>query len=117
MIVNWDTELFGLASNLTGSFTSTVLSRAAQINYFCKHNIEFESKTKTHLLVSLSWFKPHTRNTDFGKPLGVWYHDLFELRGVHSVIPVQFLESRCVSLIDNLDGESVLFVCACMDFE
>ena len=31
----------------------------------------------------------------FGKPLGVWYHVLF---GVHSVIPVQFLESRCVSL-------------------
>ena len=90
--------------------------RAANINYYCKHNIDVVGEAKTHLLVYLSWFKPHSRNTDLGKPITVWYHDLVELCGIHSIIPVHCLESRCVSLVDTLDGESVLFVCPCIDF-
>ena len=41
-----------------------------------------------------------------GKPLSVWCPDIFELEGVHSNVPVQFVKHRAVSLISNLAGES-----------
>ena len=115
-MVKCDNDLFGPPLNLASTSATAVVSRAAKINFFRKHTIEMESETKTHLLVSLSWFKPYVRSTDQGKPITVWYHDVFELCGIYSVILVQFLQSRCVSLIDNLGGESVLFVCPCIDF-
>ena len=94
----------------------TTASRAVQIDFFCKSIVEINGESKTHLLVSLAWFKPHPKSYELGKPTTVWYHDLFELHGFHSIIPVQFLTSRAVSLIEQLDNESVLFVCPCIDF-
>ena len=58
----------------------------------------------------LSWFKYHPQNTTFGKLLTVWYSDIFEIGGICSLIPVQFIKCRTVALVDKLDGESVLFV-------
>ena len=51
-----------------------------------------------HSLVSLSWFWYHPRNSDFVKPITVWYHDLLESFGIHSLIPVKFLQSWSVSI-------------------
>ena len=62
----------------------------------------------THLLVNLSWFKYHPKNVAFGKPITLWYHDLFEDCGIHSFIPVQFIRSRSASFIDKLDDESIV---------
>ena len=47
-------------------------------------------------------------------PLGTMI-DLSELYGLHSVISIQFLQLQAVSLIQVLDGDSVLFVCPCID--
>ena len=54
VIANWDSELFGSPSNLTGIPRSNHTYRAAKINYFCKHNIEVKGEAKTHLSVYLS---------------------------------------------------------------
>ena len=95
--------------------TTLLSENAAQIDYFIKHTILIKETPVTHLLASPSWFKPHPKSSDFGKPLTVWYNDLFEPGGLHSYLPVQFLTNRTVSLVDRLDGESVLFVCPCIE--
>ena len=116
-IATWDNLLFGTSSSLImpNVLLPTTASRAVQIDFFCKSIVEINGESKTHLLVSLA-FKPHPKIYELGKPTTVWYHDLFELHGFHSIIPVQFLTSRAVSLIEQLDNESVLFVCPCIDF-
>ena len=44
------------------------------------------------------------------------YYDVFEVGGMHSLVPIQFVKCRTVSLVDKLDGESVLFLSPCIDF-
>ena len=110
-IAAWDSSLFGLPSN---PCTSSLITRPVRINSFCKHSFSIDGESKTHLLADVSWFKCHPKNTNFGKPTTVWYYDLFESPGIHTFLPVQFLQCRAVSLIDTLDNESVLFVCSCI---
>lgn len=42
----------------------------------------------------------------------VWECDLFEMPGIHSIIPIQFIQCRIVTLIDKISEHdpSVLFV-------
>lgn len=113
-------KLFGTQKSRTASSSIVIAqldsvnsaSGAAKINKFYKHSLNVGTEQKVHLLCSLSWFKPHAKCNSFGKPTTVWYYDLFDHCGI---VPVQFLVSRAVSLLDKLDGESVLFVCPCMD--
>lgn len=108
VMVTWNGTLFGVSESC--------VIRAARINYFCKHVAVINGHHKSHLLANFSWFKYHPKNDNFGKPVTVWYHDLFESCGIYSMIPIQFIESRSVSVIDKLDGESVLFVTPLIDF-
>ena len=85
---------------------SDSILRAARINAFVLHRPTIDNKIQTHLLVYLSWFKFHPKMLSLGKPLSVWCPDIFELEGVHSNVPVQFVKHRAVSLISNLAGES-----------
>ena len=50
------------------------------------------------------------------KPTTVWSPDVFETGGTHSIIPVQLLKCRAVSLNASVGSESVLAVCPCIDF-
>lgn len=97
---------------------SNSVLRAARIEYFCKHNILLNGKNTTHYLVYLSWFKYHPKHSSFGKPVSVWFHDLFEFDGIYSLIPIHFIKFRAASLIEKLDDqhESVLFVSPFIDF-
>ena len=79
---------------------------------FHKHSVNVRGESHIIILVALSWFKYHPKNSDFGKPI----NDLFENDGIHSLIPIDYIVCRCVALIDKLDGESVLFVSPCIDF-
>ena len=118
-IAIWDNNVFGSSPIMPTSSTSlsemSTISRAVRISSFCEHNVIIDGHIKSHLLVSLLWFKYHPKHSEFGKPTTVWYYDLFESFGTHSLIPVQFLQSRTVSLVDKLDGEYVLFLCPCID--
>ena len=86
--------------------------RPARINFFARHNAIIDGTSITHVLVSLSWFQRHRNNHCLGKPVTVWEYDLFCDPGIFSFLPVQFIISKTVSLIDKLDGHSgkVLFV-------
>lgn len=104
VIAKWDSRIFEDSSALS--------LRAARIEKFYKHSVTIKGENKVHLLCFLSWFKDHSECSSFGKPVTVWYFDLFEHCGL---VPVQVLFSRAVSLADKLNNESVLFVCPCVN--
>lgn len=89
--------------------------RVAQINYFCQHSATINGNLKLHLLVNLSWLKSHPKSSEF-KPVSVWYHDLFESGVNFDFVPIQLVQSRSVSIMEKLDGESVLYVIPVIDF-
>ena len=114
VMAHWKSEFFGPSPG--NSVPDEV--RPAQVNYFAKNSIKIKGQTYTHLLVSLRWFKCHPLKHHYGKPMSVWEHDLFEMPGVHSVIPVQFVSSCAVTLLDKIKEYDpfVLFVIPCVDF-
>lgn len=101
---------------MVGSIATECVNRAARINYICEHNIVINGQNKTHVLVNLSWFLYHSKHMNVGKPVSVWYDGLFEPPGIHTLVPVQFVNCRGVSVVDLLEGESVLFFVPCIDF-
>ena len=86
--------------------------------FLAKHNIEVNGIRHSLILFSASWFKYHPDKYIFGKPITVWECDIYETPGSHSIIPVEFIEFRTVSLVDQLSNISghVLLVCPCIDF-
>ena len=90
--------------------------RAARIDFFCKHVVFVDCHRHVNILVFLSWYKMHSYSSQFGKPLSVYYDDLFEADGIHSLIPLQYIKCQSVSILDKLNGESVRFVSPCIDF-
>ena len=116
VMVLWDFEYFGPSPGVTNTMEQEI--RPARINFLAKHTVTVKEELYEHLLVSLSWFKHHPLENTFGKPVSIWESDLFEIPGVHSVIPVQFIRSRAVSLIDKVQEHdpTVLFVIPCVAF-
>lgn len=91
--------------------------RPAKVNYFARHTVTIANTQHTFLLFRASWYKPHRNKDAYGKPITVWENDIYETPDSRSVIPIQFITSRTVSLTDKLPcGETVLLVCPCIDF-
>ena len=112
VIASWDANLFGSCSEESGGD----ICRAAGLHYFCKHSATINGENKTHSLTNLSWFLYHPKKDVFGKPITVWYNNLFEPCGVHTIVPVQLVKCRSVCLVDKLDHEDVFVVIPCVDF-
>ena len=89
VFVKWDFNVFGRPSS------SGPDVRPAQVNFFCDHVATIKNEDKSHLLAYLSWYQSHPKNMDFGKPVTVWCNNLFEPYGIHSLIPVQFIQQSC----------------------
>ncbi len=65
----------------TNLFPTSELSsglRAARIEKLYKHSVTVDGELKIHLLAYLSWFKPHPQTDSLGKPVSIWYHDLYD---------------------------------------
>ena len=118
VMVCWDSKYFGPSPGHSTSDDQDQEVRPAQINYFAKYTITLKGELYTYLLVSLSWFKHHPLKNEYGKPVTVWECDLFEMPGIHSIIPIQFIQCRIVTLIDKISEHdpSVLFVVPCVNF-
>ena len=48
---------------------------------------------RRHMLANLSVLKLHPNHSCIGKPIQVYYEDVFEDDGVYSLIPVQFIQN------------------------
>ena len=98
-MAKWKIELFG-------SHTLNITNRAARVDYFCKHIVNIQGVSRTIVLVSLSWFKHHPKIAIFGKPITVWYNDLFEADGIHSLIKpsILFIIITMVKVNNTVNG-------------
>lgn len=115
VMIEWRSDLFGQDCETA----SREKYRPAKINFFAKHSAIIRDKAVEHLVVSVDWFKYHPEKNICGKPVTVWENDIFELPGVHSIIPIQLVKFRTVSLVDKLNDThgSVLFVSPIILFE
>ena len=112
----WDSEYFGPSPGNSTS-ASGQEHRPARINFFAKYAIKIRGELSLHLLVSICWYKHHPLKDNYGKPLSVWECDLYEMPGVHSVVPIQFVHNRAVSLVDRISDSDppLLFVIPCVE--
>ena len=83
--------------------------RPAIVHYFAQHSFYHCGKLFEHLLVSVSWLKEHHAKQAYGKPLQLWWKDLYDV-GI-SFIPVQFIVDQCVSVCINYEQQTVCLLC------
>ena len=95
-----------------GTFLQSTISRAARVNKFYEHTVNINGELKVHLLAYLSWFEEHPQKCVYGKPVTIYYDDLFQHT---SFIPIQCITSRALSLVNELNGETVMFVVPCVE--
>lgn len=110
VMATWRSDILGCPSADFDELPSEIL-RAARVNHFLLQTIYINDKAYTHLLVCLSWYRFHPKMYSLGKPLSVW-HSNFEL--FKSIIPVQLVKHRTVSLSTEMDSTSVLLVSPCV---
>ena len=87
--------------------------RAAHIHFYAQHTVIIDEKTCVFLLFYPAWYKPHQQGDMYGKPVSLWEPDCFELSDTYTLLPVQFISSRTVSLTDTctLSSETILLTC------
>lgn len=124
VLATWNSTLFGpmalsfvdnVEQNL-GDSKPVEISCATRIESIFIHTMTFKEKQYSHVLLSLSWFKAHRHMFKIGKPATVWCPDIFESGGTHSIVPVQLLKCRAVSLNVTIDSERLHAVCPCIGF-
>ena len=114
----WNNELFGrpLSSIVEGHLEpGQDLLRPAKIREFYLHQFNIEGTLKTVLLVSLSWYQFYPKMLVLGKPLTVWCSSVFETQGLYSIVPIQMIKCRIVSIITDIDHEHVMVMCPCIE--
>lgn len=91
--------------------------RPATIKYFAKHAVTIQNTRYAFLLFHCWWYKSRMDKNVFGKPVTVWESDIYEPDDCYSILPVQAIKCRTVSLLDSIStGETVLLVTPCIDF-
>ena len=93
---------------------TSVEEKAARIETIIKHVANIHGEPIAHLLAHVSWFEPclDTQLESPGKPVSTWFANDTCI----GFIPFQFIISRAVTLVDDCNGQSVLFVTPCVEF-
>ena len=108
-------RMYGCAKSRTASSSMVVAKyssqeRAARVEKIFKHTVTIAGEVITHLFAYVSWFESYPQPS-IGKPVSVWYNNDTHI----GFIPVQSIVCRTVTLVDDLDGQSVLFVVPCIE--
>lgn len=61
-------------------------------------------------LLCVSWLKQHVACSAFGKPLQIWWKDLF-LANMITFIPVQYILGKCACMDIKYEEQTVLLLC------
>ena len=112
VIASWNQQIFQSISTPVPECED----RPARINYFVKHSIKVCGNVHTHVVFHASWFQFNSQMNRYGKPITIWEHNIFEIQGCYSIIPVQFIKYRTVSIVDKVDNVPVLLACPCINF-
>ena len=83
---------------------------AVHIHYFVKISVCIKNDTKFYILACVSWLKEHHKRYAHGKPLELWWKDLFETSLPH-FIPLQWLAGQCVYTDTKYEAQTLLLLC------
>ena len=80
------------------------------MQHFAKVSVTVVDHAEQFVFARVAWYQPHPHQYKLGKPAEVWCHDLFELDGLHSFIPLDKFTSRSVYCTKKIENELVLIV-------
>ena len=114
----WNPRIFGFSCTSNSMSVSNNEERPVRINYFARHCITIDGTAHSLTVASVSWYKHHMLKDFYGEPITIWECDIFEVGGCHSIIPVQFIIKRTISLTDVFQptNSHALFICPCVEF-
>ena len=78
-----------------------------QIQYFFVHSLTLNSELHQHLFAYVLWYEPHPHIDKYGKPLQVWYKNMYQVHGPSNFIPIQRIANRFVFHCDA-DAEEMI---------
>ena len=88
--------------------TLPLVVRPVIVHYFVQHSFHFNEQPYTHILAVVSWLKKHHAKDSLGKPLQVWWKDLFD--SGQTLIPLHFFAGPCVHMDISFEDQTVLLV-------
>ena len=115
-MAEWNLALFGAQPTpLPDPLHPDTKFRPVKIKHYIKVSFSHDQGQKECdylLLAVVAWFLPHPAKNVMGKPVQVWCCNQFEMGGVNSFLPVQYLETRCAHNVRTLgnSNESVMVV-------
>ena len=75
-----------LTQNYSSVLSSDQSVRPVLMHYFVKMAFSYRDQNYEHILVYVSWLKEHHARKSYGKPLELWWKDLYEAN-MSSIIP------------------------------
>lgn len=97
------------------SNTSNPRPAAVRVHYFLKHAFTYQEQQYEHILLCVSWLRQHSAADTFGKPLQIWWKDLFE-SNLFTFIPIQYILSECAFMDIHYEEQTVLLLCPVKNF-
>ena len=97
-----------LAQHCFNTAQSTV--RPVLIHYFVYMSFCHQETTSHHIFVYVSWLHEHTEKGVYGRPLELWWKDLYE-NDMLSFIPLQCLIGNCAYKDTKFEEQTLLLIC------
>ena len=76
MLANW--------ADQTDIITTNQDQTPVKVQYYFTHSILIDSILIQHLIAYVMWYEPHPNRRKLGKPVEVWYKDMYRTRGMSS---------------------------------
>lgn len=90
---------------------SSLTARPLLLNYFMVHSLKYRDTYFQHVFASVSWLKVHHKKDHYGKPLEIWWKDLFD-SSLDSFVPIQLLICHSANCDIVFEGQTVLLMCS-----
>jgi hypothetical protein len=95
---------------LSGNASADTKLRPVILRYLVLHAFHYNGSTRQHVFAAVSWLKEHHAKENFGKPLQVWWKELYD-SNLGMFIPVQLLFSHVVHCDIKYEEQTVCLIC------
>ena len=107
----WSEDLFGVPpTRLPDSYLPSANIRPVDVKYYFKASFTVNSKLYSLNFAYVSWFLPHRQRYAIGKPVELWYDQMYESSGIHTFLPIDKLLFRCAFTIMPHEHENLMAV-------
>ena len=84
-----------------------------KVQYYFTHSILIDSVLTQHLIAHIMWYEPHPNRNKLGKPVEVWYKDMYQTRGMSSYIPIQRISNKFIFCVPEDSNEMIVSFGTC----